>query len=384
MRASMYSLLKAKPATTSSKEQTTMRGDHLDQTGVFSYISPEQRVPQDHPLRAIREMVDRVLVELSPDFDRLYARTGRPSVPPEKLLKALLLQVLYTVRSERLLMEQLDYNLLFRWFVGLNMDDPVWDPTTFTKNRQRLLNGEIAERFFERVLAQARARDLLSDEHFTVDATLIEAWASLKSFRRTAGGDGPPPDDPGNPTVNFHGERRSNATHASTTDPEAKLARRGPGREAKLAYQGHVVMENRHGLVVAARVTPATGTAEREAAVHLAAEAKRRDRGTVGADKAYDAREFVAALRALGLTPHVAQNTSGRASAIDGRTTRHPGYEISQRIRKRVEEIFGWLKTVGLLRKTRHRGEAKVNWVFVFATAVYNLIRIRTLSAVLT
>ena len=361
-----------------------MRGDHLDQTGVFSYISPEQRVPQDHPLRAIREMVDRVLVELSPDFDRLYARTGRPSVPPEKLLKALLLQVLYTVRSERLLMEQLDYNLLFRWFVGLNMDDPVWDPTTFTKNRQRLLNGEIAERFFERVLAQARARDLLSDEHFTVDATLIEAWASLKSFRRTDGGDGPPPDDPGNPTVNFHGERRSNATHASTTDPEAKLARRGPGREAKLAYQGHVVMENRHGLVVAARVTPATGTAEREAAVHLAAEAKRRDRGTVGADKAYDAREFVAALRALGLTPHVAQNTSGRASAIDGRTTRHPGYEISQRIRKRVEEIFGWLKTVGLLRKTRHRGEAKVNWVFVFATAVYNLIRIRTLSAVLT
>jgi hypothetical protein len=234
------------------------------------------------------------------------------------------------------------------------------------------------------VLAQARARDLLSDEHFTVDATLIEAWASLKSFRRTDGGDGPPPDDPGNPTVNFHGERRSNATHASTTDPEAKLARRGPGREAKLAYQGHVVMENRHGLVVAARVTPATGTAEREAAVHLAAEAKRRDRGTVGADKAYDAREFVAALRALGLTPHVAQNTSGRASAIDGRTTRHPGYEISQRIRKRVEEIFGWLKTVGLLRKTRHRGEAKVNWVFVFATAVYNLIRIRTLSAVLT
>jgi len=383
MHASAYSLLKAQPPTTSSKEQTTMRGDNFDQDGVFSYISPEQRVPQDHPLRAIREMVDQVLVELSPEFDRLYARTGRPSVPPEKLLKALLLQVLYTVRSERLLMEELDYNLLFRWFVGLNMDDPVWDPTTFTKNRQRLLNGEIAERFFERVLAQARAQDLLSDEHFTVDATLIEAWASLKSFRRKDGGDEPPPDDPGNPTVNFHGERRSNATHASTTDPEARLTRRGPGREAKLAYQGHVVMENRHGLVVAARVTSATGTAERETAVQLATSVKKRQRGTVGTDKAYDTREFVAALRALELTPHVAQNTNGRASAIDGRTTRHPGYAVSQRVRKRIEEIFGWLKTVGLLRKTRHRGQAKVNWVFVFATAIYNLIRMRTLRAVL-
>jgi len=360
-----------------------MRGDNLDQADVFSYISPEERVPQDHPLRAIRDMVNRVLGELSPEFDRLYARTGRPSVPPEKLLRALLLQVLYTVRSERLLMEQLDYNLLFRWFVGLNMDDPVWDPTTFTKNRQRLLNGDMAQRFFERVLAQARTRDLLSDEHFTVDATLIEAWASLKSFRRKDGGDNPPPDDPGNPTVNFHGERRSNATHASTTDPEARLARRGPGREAKLAYQGHVVMENRHGLVVAARVTPATGTAERETAVQLAARVKPRRRGTVGADKAYDTREFVAALRAVELTPHVAQNTNGRASAIDGRTTRHPGYEISQRVRKRIEEIFGWLKTVGLLRKTRHRGQAKVNWVFVFATAIYNLIRLRTLREVL-
>lgn len=360
-----------------------MRGDNLDQADVFSYISPEERVPQDHPLRVIRDMVNRVLVELSPEFDRLYARTGRPSVPPERLLRALLLQVLYTVRSERLLMEQLDYNLLFRWFVGLNMDDPVWDPTTFSKNRQRLLDGEIAERFFERVLAQARAGDLLSDEHFTVDATLIEAWASLKSFRRKDRRDEPPPDDPGNPTVNFHGERRSNDTHASTTDPEARLTRRGSGRESKLAYQGHVVMENRHGLVVAARVTPATGTAERETAVELAASVKQRRRGTIGADKAYDAREFVTALRALELTPHVAQNTSGRASAIDGRTTRHPGYAVSQRIRKRIEEIFGWLKTVGLLRKTRHRGEAKVNWVFVFATAIYNLIRIRTLREVL-
>lgn len=332
-----------------------------------------------------------------PDFHRLVSVTLReqpvsPDPPPSSGVPLLgtpkpgqvqLLQVLYTVRSERLLMEQLDYNLLFRWFVGLNMDDPVWDPTTFTKNRQRLLDGEIAERFFERVLAQARALELLSDEHFTVDATLIEAWASLKSFRRKDGGDEPPPDDPGNPTVNFHGERRSNATHASTTDPEAKLARRGPGREAKLAYQGHVVMENRHGLVVAARVTPATGTAEREMAAQLVVDVKRRQRGTVGADKAYDTREFVATLRGLGLTPHVAQNTSGRTSAIDGRTTRHLGYETSQRIRKRVEEIFGWVKTVGQLRKTRHRDEAKVNWVFVFTAAIFNLIRIRTLSEVL-
>jgi transposase len=358
-----------------------MRGDDIPQDAVFSYVSPEARVPQDHPLRPIRQMVDTILVELSPEFDRLYARTGRPSVPPEQLLRALLLQVLYTVRSERLLMEQLDYNLLFRWFVGLNMDDPVWDPTTFTKNRQRLLDGEIAQRFFEGVLAQARARDLLSDEHFTVDSTLVEAWASLKSFRRKDRDEAPPPDDPGNPTVNFHGERRSNATHASTTDPEARLARRGAGREAKLAYLGHVVMENRHGLVVAGGATAATGTAERDTALHLVARVQRRKRVTVGADKGYDAREFVQALRALGVTPHVAHHTSGRASAIDGRTIHHSGYEISQRKRKRIEEVFGWLKTVGLLRKTRHRGEARVNWVFVFATAIYNLIRIRNLSA---
>jgi transposase len=357
-----------------------MRGDNIDQVGVFSYICPEARVPHDHPLRAIRQMVDGALRELSPEFDRLYARTGRPSVPPEKLLRALLLQVLYTVRSERQLMEQLDYNLLFRWFVGLNMDDPIWDPTTFTKNRQRLLDGDIAQRFFDRVLAQARARDLLSAEHFTVDGSLIEAWAGLKSFRRKDGSADPPPDDPGNPTVNFRGERRSNATHASTTDPDARLARRGPGREAKLAYDGHLVIDNRHGLVAGARATPATGTAARETAVNLVAGVKRRPRTTLGADKAYDTADFVAAVRGLGITPHVAQHTSGRASAIDRRTTRHPGYLVSQRFRKRIEEVFGWLKTVGLLRKTRHRGEAKVNWVFVFATAIYNLIRIRHLS----
>lgn len=357
-----------------------MRGDNIDQVGVFSYISPEARVPHDHPLRAIRQMVEGALMELSPEFDRLYARTGRPSVPPEKLLRALLLQVLYTVRSERQLMEQLDYNLLFRWFVGLNMDDPIWDPTTFTKNWQRLLDGDIAQRFFDRVLAQARARDLLSAEHFTVDGSLIEAWAGLKSFRRKDGSADPPPDDPGNPTVNFRGERRSNATHASTTDPDARLARRGPGREAKLAYDGHLVIDNRHGLVVGARATPATGTAARETAVELVAGVKRRQRTTLGADKAYDTADFVAAVRVLGITPHVAQHTSGRASAIDRRTTRHPGYLVSQRFRKRIEEVFGWLKTVGLLRKTRHRGQAKVHWVFVFATAIYNLIRIRNLS----
>ena len=359
-----------------------MRGDDLHQADMFSYISPEARVPQDHPLRAIRQMIDTVLVELSPEFDRLYARMGRPSVPPEKLLRALLLQVLYTVRSERLLMEQLDYNLLFRWFVGLNMDDGVWDPTTFTKNRQRLLDGEIAERFFARVLGQARQRGLLSDEHFTVDGTLVEAWASLKSFRPKDPPQTPPPDDPGNPTVNFHGETRGNATHASTTDPQARLYRKGAGREAKLCYMGHVLMENRHGLVVEARATPATGTAERETALEMAARLPGRPGVTVGADKSYDTQDFVVRLRQLAITPHVAQSTTGRASAIDGRTTHHPGYAISQRKRKRVEEIFGWLKTIGLMRKTRHRGGPKVHWMFVFATAVYNLVRIRNLAEV--
>ncbi len=354
-----------------------MRGDDEQDAGMFSYLSPEERVPQDHPLRTIRRLVDRVLKELSPDFDRLYAKVGRPSVPPEKLLRALLLQVLYTIRSERLLMEQLDYNLLFRWFVGLNMDDRVWDPTTFSKNRERLLRGEIAQRFFAQVLADAQA--LLSDEHFTVDSTLIEAWASLKSFKPKDHIDEPPPDDPGNPTVNFRGEARRNTTHESTTDPQARLYRKGPGREATLCYMGHVLMENRHGLVVDAQVTQATGTAEREAALEMVARRPRTRRVTVGADKAYDIQDFVGALRSLEITPHVAQNTTGRSSAIDERTTRHPGYAISQWKRKRVEEVFGWLKTIGLLHKARHRGEDRVNWMFVFATAVYNLVRIRNL-----
>jgi transposase len=354
-----------------------MRGDDRQQGAMYSYISPEARVPQDHPLRAIRALVDEVLRELSPRFEGLYAKVGRPSIPPEKLLRGQLLQILYTVRSERQLMEQLDYNLLFRWFVGLNMDDTVWDPTVFTKNRERLLEGEVATAFLERVVAQAQQRGLLSGEHFTVDGTLIEAWASLKSFKRK---DGEPatPDDPGNPTVNFHGEHRSNATHASTTDPEARLARKGPGKEAKLAYQGHALMDNRHGLVVNACATQATGTAEWEAAVELATALPRPV--TLGADKGYDTHAFVKALRALEVTPHVAQNNSKRASAIDGRTTRHAGYQVSQQKRKLVEEIFGWLKTVGLLRKTRHRGARRVAWIFTFAAAVYNLVRIRNLT----
>jgi transposase len=354
-----------------------MRGDDRQSAGMFSYIGPEQRVPPDHPLRPIREMVDTALRALSREFARLYPKTGRPSIPPEKLLRALLLQLLYSVRSERQLMEQLNYNLLFRWFVGLSMDDPVWDPTVFTKNRERLLQGDIARGFFERVLAQAKAQQLLSAEHFTVDGTLIEAWAGLKSFKQK-GAVSPPPDDPGNPTVNFHGERRSNATHASTTDPEARLMRKGSQHEAKLSYHGHVLMENRHGLAVDARVTPATGTAEREAAVAMAAGLRRG--ATLGADKGYDTTGFVAQLRALGITPHVAQNTTHRRSALDARTTRHPGYPVSQRKRKLVEEIFGWAKTIALLRKTRHRGVRRVGWMFTFAMAVYNLVRIRNLT----
>jgi transposase len=358
-----------------------MRGDDRQPDAMFSYVSIEERVPQDHPLRPIRRLVDRVLKELSPDFDRLYSTVGRPSVPPEKLLRALLLQVFYSIRSERLLMEQLDYNLLFRWFVGLNMDDRVWDPTTFSKNRERLLRGEIAQRFFAQALAEAQA--LLSDEHFTVDSTLLEAWASLKSFKRKDSSD-EPPDDPGNPTVTFRGEARSNATHESTTDPQARLYRKGPGREAKLCYMGHVLMENRHGLVVRAQATTATGTAEPETAEDLAEQIAGDRVRTVGADKAFDTADFVDGMRDLNITPHVAQNTTGRHSAIDGRTTRHPGYEISQRARKRVEEIFGWLKTVGLMRKVRHRGTDRVDWMFVFACAVYNLVRIRNLQEAIT
>jgi transposase len=356
-----------------------MRGDDLHQTEMFSYISLEQRVPKDHPLRPMRKMVDEILVGLSPQFEKLYSKTGRPSIPPEKLLRALLLQVLYSVRSERLLIEELVYNLLFRWFVGLNMDDGVWDSTTFTKNRDRLLKVDIAEAFFEQVLEQARGYGLLSDEHFTVDGTLIEAAAGLKSFKRKGSRDETPPDDPGNPTVNFHGEKRSNHTHQSTTDPDALLSKKGKGKEAKLNYCGHLLMENRNGLAIDASVTQATGTAERDAGVVFASKIGLGHRATMGADKAYDTKEFVAAVRQANVTPHVAQNNRRRRSAIDQRTTRHAGYAVSQKKRKRIEEIFGWGKTVGLLRKLRHRGVAKVNWVFKFTVAAYNLVRIRNL-----
>jgi transposase len=357
-----------------------MRGTDTQQSGMFSYLSPEERVPEKHPLRAIRGMTDEVLKGLSAKFNELYSATGRPSIAPEKLLRALLLQILYTVRSERLLMEQLQYNLLFRWFVGLNMEEPVWVATVFTKNRDRLLEGEIAGLFFAGVLAQARAADLLSDEHFSVDGTLIEAWASQKSFQRKEQSEKPPVDDPGNPTVDFHGERRSNDTHESTTDADARLARKSGGHEAKLAYCGNVLIENRNGLVVDTELLQANGTAERDAALLMAERIAGRQRVTVAADKGYDTQEFVREIRGMNVTPHVAQNDKRRGgSAIDGRTTRHAGYKVSQVKRKRIEEVFGWLKTVGMLRKTRHRGVHKVGWVFTFAAAAYNLVRMRNL-----
>jgi len=353
-----------------------VRGDDEQSGHLFSYLSPEQRVPADHPLRIIRTMTDATLRRLSPRFEAIYAATGRPSIPPEHLLRALLLQVLYSVRSERMLMEQLQYNLLFRWFVGLGMDDAVWAPTTFTKNRDRLLEGDIARAFFEDVVAQARGRRLLSAEHFTVDGTLLEAWAGQKSFKRKDQSR-EPPDDPGNPTVNFHGERRSNQTHQSTTDPDSRLFKKAKGHEAKLAYLGEVLMENRHGLVVDACVVPATGTGERDGAMSLVASLPSR-RVTIGGDKGYDTRDFVETLRTLDATPHVALKT--RSRTLDRRTTRHPAYAISQVARKRIEEIFGWMKTVGGLRKLRHRGGARVNWQFLLAAAAYNLVRMRTLE----
>jgi transposase len=331
-----------------------------------------------HPLRKIREITDRLLGELSDLFDQMYAKIGRPSIPPEKLLRALLLQVLYTVRSERMLIEQLDYNLLFRWFVGLNMDDAVWDVTVFTKNRDRLLKAEVARKFFDLVVGEARALDLMSDEHFTVDGTLLEACASLKSFKSKDGGEDGPVDDPGNPTVDFHGEKRSNATHQSTTDPDALLARKGAGKEAKLSYTGNVLMENRHGLIADVETMQADGTAERDAAVVMIASIPGDQQVTVGADKGYDTKGFVADTRTVNATPHVAQKRRG--SAVDGRTTRHEGYRVSQQKRKRVEEIFGWMKTVGGLRKLRHRGLELVGWMFTFTAAAYNLVRIRNLS----
>jgi transposase len=327
-----------------------MRGDDEQQLDFFSYVSPEQRISQDHSLRPVRAMADEALRDLKSRFSKLYPKTGRPSIAPEKLLRALLLQVLYSVRSERMLMEHLNYNLLFRWFVGLNMDDAIWDATVFSKKRQRLLAGDIADAFFEAVLKQARRRDLLSDEHFTVDGTLLEAWAGQKSFRRIDNEQQPPAgnwDEGGsNPTVNFHGEKRSNDTHCSMNNPEAMLARKSRGSAAVLAYRGHLLTENRNGLVVSTHTTQAYGAAERDAALLMAEDIPGNDRVTLGADKGYDIHDFVGELRHMNVTPHVAQNDTNRRSAIDQRTTRHDGYRVSQRKRKRVEEVFGWMKTV--------------------------------------
>lgn len=357
-----------------------MRGRDSRQDTMFSYISLDSRVPSDHPLRPVRAMVDKALSTMSRDFSQMYSTEGRPSIAPERLLRALLLQVFYSVRSERLLMESLDYNLLFRWFVGLSADEPVWDRTTFSKNRDRLLEGDVARRFFELILGQAEQAGLTSDEHFSVDGTLIEAWASHKSFRRKDGTDDDNPDGAGrNAGRNFRGETRTNDTHASTTDPDARMYRKGNGVPAKLCFAGHVLMENRHGLVVDATVTEANGTAERTAALEMLAR-RPASHATVGADKAYDTHDFITHARALGVTPHVAQNDKRPGgSAIDGRTTRHPGYGLSQVIRKRIEEVFGWGKTVGPMRKTKLRGLARVGFQMLLTIAGFNLIRMRNL-----
>lgn len=360
-----------------------MRGEDIQQSELFSYGSLEDRVPATHPLRPIREMVDEALKALDGRFDEIYDADGRKSIPPERLLRALLVQMLYSVPSERMLMEQLEYNLLFRWFVGLSANEPVWHPTVFTKNRDRLLEGSVAQEFFSLIVNQARRKRLLSSEHFTVDGTLIEAWAGQKSFQRKDNDNDRlnprPPDRGSNPTVNWHKEKRSNDTHRSTTDPSARLYKKTRGSESKLCYLGHVLTENRNGLVVNVTLTEATGTAEREAALSMAEQIPGgTKRVTLGGDKGYDVNSFVAGLRELNVTPHVAQK---QKSAIDRRTTGHEGYAISQRKRKRVEEVFGWLKTVALQRKTKFRGPDRVGWMFTLAAAAYNLVRMRNLQA---
>ncbi len=357
-----------------------MRGVDHQQADMFSYLSPEQRVRQDHPLRAVRAMTGEILGNMSPLFEAMYAEGGRPSIPPEKLLRAQLLQMLYSVRSERLLMEEIDYSILFRWFVGLNLDEKVWDATSFTKNRDRLLEAAVAKEFLAQVVERARLAGLVSDEHFTVDGTLLDAWASLKSFRPKDEQPGAPPDDPGNPTVDFHGEKRSNETHESKTDPDALLARKAKGKEAKLSYSGNLLVENRNGLIVDAELLEANGRAERDAALVMLEQMPGDGQITVGGDKGFDTQEFVSECRHMNVTPHVAQNTNrAGGSAIDARTTRHSGYAISQKKRKRIEECFGWLKDIALLRKLKHRGLFKVGWIFTFAVAAYNLVRMRKL-----
>jgi transposase len=372
-----------------------MRGTTRQQDAMFSYVSLEDRVPANHPLRRIRTLVDPVLQSMSKVFEQLYAETGRESIPPEYLIKATLVQMLYSIRSERLLMEQIEYNLLFRWFIGLSMDDKVWDHSVFTKNRDRLLAGDIASKMLHQVLSLAREHRLLSDEHFTVDGTLVEAWASQKSFQpKTQKRTDTPSDsdDPGNPTINFHGQERKNDTHQSTTDPEAKLYRKGSGKEAKLSFMGHVLVENRHSLIVQTAFTQATGRAERQAGISMVKRLKKAltrpthrskdHRITLGGDKNYDTQGFVAELRDLAVTPHVAQNeANNRTSAIDARTTRHKGYQISQQKRKQVEEGFGWLKVIALLRKIKLKGTVLGNFLFTFGCAVYDLLRISNILA---
>jgi len=355
-----------------------MRGDDQQQLGAFSYVSLEDRVPKDHPLRPIRKAVEEIFQSMDQEFDGLYAKTGRPSIPPERLLRALLLQIFYSIRSERMLMEQLEYNLLFRWFVGMEMDESVWNHAVFSKNRERLLNQDVAQTFFGRVLTQAKPH--LSDEHFTVDGTLIEAWASQKSFQQKDGGEGD--------GSQFRGERRTNDTHQSKTDPDAKLYRKGNGQEAKLGYLGHVLMENRNGLIVDAMVTQADGRAERDAALLMVHRKWRRNRRwgpgkpiTVGADKAYDTRDFVSTLRAYGVRAHVAQNLKrAGGSPIDGRTARHDSYQTSQRKRPLIEKAFGWMKQTGGIRKTKLRGLWKVGWQFLMTAAAFNLWRLPKLQ----
>jgi transposase len=359
-----------------------MRGRQNQQTSMLSIVSPEQRVPEKHPLRQIKAMADEALKELSPLLDAMYSVEGRPSIPPERLLKASLLMAFYTVRSERLFCEQLGYNLLFRWFLDMDMTEASFDHSTFSRNRERLLKHDLAGAFFAEIVQQARRARLMSDDHFTVDGTLIEAWASLKSFRRKDGSDQQsPPDDPGNPTVNFHGEKRSNETHESTTDPESRLARKGNGKEAKLSYAGHALMENRNGLLADIRISEANGRAEPQTALEMLANVPTKGRITAAGDKGYDTAGFVDGCRAMNVTPQVAQNTSRRRSAIDGRTTRHAGYAISQRIRKRVEEIFGWMKGTGGLRRTRYRGRDRTQLAAYLVGAAFNLLRMAKLAA---
>jgi transposase len=363
-----------------------LRGSDERTGALFSYVDLESRVRKDHPLRTIRRLVNEALSALEGEFSSLYSGLGRPSIAPEKLLRAMLLQAFYSIRSERQLMERLEFDLLFRWFVGLGIDDVVWDHSSFSKNRDRLLEGDIAAKFLAAVLAQPPVKKLLSTEHFSVDGTLIEAWASMKSVRPKSpedNADEPPTSDGGrNPDASFHGQKRSNATHASSTDPQARLYKKGAGKEAKLCFMGHGLMENRHGLLVDACLTQADGHAERVAALHMIEPHADRPRAiTLGADKGYDAEDFVNELRSMQVTPHVARNISGRRSAIDGRTARHSGYAVSLRIRKRIEEAFGWIKTVAGQRKTRFKGLERVGWAFTFAAAAYNLVRLPKLIA---